>query len=112
MHTEDVLYHPSKVLTEAQRHQYFEQGFLVLESFIDSEWVERINDVTNEFLERSRAVTESNDVFDLAPEHTAASPRLRRIKSPDAQHETYWAYAQDVIADVAADLLGPDVLLA
>ena len=29
---------------------------------------------------------------------------------PDEQHATYWEFAIDVIADVAADLVGPDVV--
>ncbi|MGF1609022.1 MAG: phytanoyl-CoA dioxygenase family protein, partial [Kiloniellales bacterium] len=39
-----------------------------------------------------------------------AEPRLRRLSSPNDHHETYWAYAsQSVIADVVADLVGPNV---
>ena len=35
---------------------------------------------------------------------------LRRLKRPDEQHETYWKFAQGIIADVAADLVGPNVV--
>jgi ectoine hydroxylase-related dioxygenase (phytanoyl-CoA dioxygenase family) len=35
---------------------------------------------------------------------------MRRLKRPDAQHPEFWAFATGVIADVAADLVGPDVV--
>ena len=40
--------------------------------------------VTDEFVERSRGVSESDDIFDLEPDHSAERPRLRRIKNPIA----------------------------
>ena len=36
-----------------------------------------------EFVDRSRALEESNAVFDLEAGHTSESPRLRRLSSPD-----------------------------
>ena len=61
-------------------------------------------------VERSRALTASDRVFDLEPDHTAAEPRLRRVTSPVDHHPDYWAYAREsLLADVAADLVGPDV---
>ena len=71
---------------------------------------ERLRAVTDEFVEQSRALTESNVVFDLDAGHSADEPRLRRLSSPTDLHETYWEFAsQSVIVDVAVDLLGPDV---
>ena len=61
-------------------------------------------------VERSRALTASDAVFDLEPDHTADAPRLRRVTSPVDQHPDYWEYAREsLLADVAADLVGPDV---
>ena len=44
------------------------------------------------------------------PDTRADAPRLRRLKRPDEQHETFWEFANGAIADVAADLVGPDVV--
>ena len=109
MTPEDVLAQPPRVLSQRQREAYFEDGYIMVESLIEEAWLERLRAVTAEFIERSRAVAESDEMFDVAPGHGAARPRVRRIKQPDAQHPLYWEYANDVIADVAADLVGPDV---
>jgi ectoine hydroxylase-related dioxygenase (phytanoyl-CoA dioxygenase family) len=101
---------PAKVLTEEQRESYWEKGYLLLERLIPEEWLERLRAATDEMVERSRAVTDSDRVFDLEPDHTADAPRLRRVTSPVDQHPDYWAYARDsLLADIAADLVGPDV---
>ena len=109
MTPEDVLSHPPRVLTQAQREFYFEEGYLLVERLIPDAVLGRLRAVTAEFLDKSRAHTVSDDDFDLAPGHGAATPRLRRIKCPDHQHEAYWSLATGVIADVAADLVGPHV---
>jgi ectoine hydroxylase-related dioxygenase (phytanoyl-CoA dioxygenase family) len=77
---------------------------------VDRAWLERLRAVTREFVERSRALTESNPIFDLEPDHSAEAPRLRRLTSPVDLHETYWEFAsRSVIVDVVEDLIGPDI---
>ena len=107
---EDVLVLPPRVLTQDQREAYHRDGYLLVDSLIDGATIDRLNAVTAEFIERSRSQTASDRTFDLAPEHTAAAPMIRRIKRPDEQHEAYWEVATGVIADVVADLIGPDVV--
>jgi ectoine hydroxylase-related dioxygenase (phytanoyl-CoA dioxygenase family) len=110
MTPEQILSHPPRVLTQAQRESYFEKGYVLVENVVPNEWIERLRDVTNEFVERSRQITESDAVWDLEPDHTADSPRLRRLTSPVVQHPAYWEFASEsILADVAADIVGPDV---
>ena len=110
MTPEQILSHPPRVLTQAQRESYFEKGYLLVENVVPDEWIERLRDVTNEFVERSREISESDAVWDLEPDHTAEHPRLRRLTSPVEQHAAYWEFASDsIVADVAADVVGPDV---
>ncbi len=98
------------VLTEAQRAQYHEQGWVSVPGLVDDAWLKRLRAVTDEFVEKSRELTESNVIFDLDAGHSPTEPRLRRLSSPTDLHETYWEFAsQSVIVDVAADLLGPDL---
>ncbi|MFO0997691.1 MAG: phytanoyl-CoA dioxygenase family protein [Alphaproteobacteria bacterium] len=110
MTPEQVLSQRPTVLTQEQRVFYFENGYLLLESFISKETVAKLNAVTAEFVEQSREVAKSDAIFDLAPSHTAARPRIRRLKHPEVIDERYWEYAQGRIADVAADLVGPNVV--
>ena len=110
MDIEDILSAPTNILTKQQREFYFENGYLLLEGLISQEWIDRLREATDRMTERSRSVTTSGAVFDLEPGHSANVPRLRRVSSPVDHDPTYWEYAsQSVIADVAADLVGPDV---
>src|SRR6476661_7378385 len=98
------------MLTDPQRTQYHDRGWVSVPGLVDDGWLERLRAVTDEFVESSRTLTESNVIFDLDVGHSAAEPRLRRLSSPTDLHETYWEFAsQSVIVDVAVDLLGPDV---
>lgn len=101
---------PLVVLSEEQRQYYFDYGYVLLEDFVSREWLERLRAVTRKFLDRSRSETTSGEIFDLAPGHSKDAPRLRRLKSPDDQDAVYWAFAREVAADVARDLVGPDVV--
>jgi ectoine hydroxylase len=49
-------------------------------------------------------------VFDIGPDHSANNPVLRRLKSPDTASEAYWNFSTGLMADVAADLVGPNVV--
>jgi ectoine hydroxylase len=98
------------VLSQAQREQYQRNGWIAVPGLVDSGWLERLRRVTDEFVDASRELTESNILYDLDVGHTADEPRLRRLSSPTDLHATYWEFAsQSVITDVAVDLLGPDV---
>ena len=110
MTPEQVLSHQPRTLTAGQRESYFTDGYVSVEKLISDDWLTRLTETTRDFCEQSRGVTESDEVFDLAPGHSADRPRLRRLRHPDNQHQAYWDYATDIIADVAADLVGPDVV--
>ena len=110
MTPEEVLSHPSTVLSQAQREAYFEQGYVCVERVISDEWLTRLNRVTESFVGGSREVDASNEVYDLAPGHDSHRPRIRRLQHPDVRHPDYWAFATGLIADVAAAVVGPDVV--
>src|SRR5215210_4817976 len=98
------------VLSRAQREHYQRTGWVAVAGLVESEWLERLRGVTEEFVDASRELTESNILYDLDVGHSADEPRLRRLSSPTDLHETYWDFAsRSVITDVAVDLLGPDV---
>ncbi len=109
MTPEEILSYPARVLTQAQREHYFEHGFVGIESLVPAETLGELQAVTREFVDHSRQQIVSGDVFDIGPGHTSKSPVLRRLKSPDDQHATYWNFATGLMADVAADLVGPNV---
>lgn len=110
MLTEEVLNHPTKVLTDTQRTAYFEDGFVVVEGAISPEWVSRLRDASDALIERSRAVADNDDTFILEAGHCANEPRLKRVTSPVTHHEDFWAFASESpIADAVSDVVGPNV---
>lgn len=79
------------MLTPEQVQFYKDNGYIALSDILSDAEVRHLQDVTDGFLERSRSVTESDDIFDLEEGHTAEHPRLRRIKRPIKQHPAYEA---------------------
>ena len=68
-----------KRLTAQQRADYERDGVLAVEGLVDVSWLERLRAVVDEFVDKSRALTESNAIFDLDRDHSAEAPRLRRL---------------------------------
>jgi ectoine hydroxylase len=110
MTPEQVLAIEPKVLTQAQREFYFENGYLLVEKVLSDEWVAKLRRTTDEMVDESRQIAESDAKWDLEEGHAAESPRLRRLSSPNDHHPVYWEYAsQSVVVDIVSDLVGPDV---
>ena len=98
------------MLSRQQKDTYEEKGFIVVEDVLSNDEVRALREVTDYFVEQSRSVTEHTDVFDLEPEHSPEDPRLRRLKSPVAQHEVYRDILHhEGILDIVEELIGPGV---
>jgi len=100
-----ILAEPARVLTQTQREHYFEHGFVGVESLVPTETLTALVEITEDFVNQSRAETVSGAVFDIGPGHSADHPVLRRLKKPDDQHALYWGFAMGLMEDVAADLV-------
>ncbi len=74
MQPEKVLQHKPTVLTDAQRAAYFAGGYLVLPDYVPASWLARLQAATAALLERSRAVSRSDEIFVLEDGHSAAQP--------------------------------------
>ena len=110
MTPEDILKHETRMLTQTQRESYFESGYVSSEGLIPKEWLDAVRGASDECLEDSRSESKSGSKFDLAPEHTAENPHVRRIKSPVDVHPVFKKFAvESPFADIAADLVGPNV---
>ncbi|HVH76151.1 MAG TPA: phytanoyl-CoA dioxygenase family protein [Stellaceae bacterium] len=110
MTPEQVLAIAPKALTQKQREFYFENGYLLLAGIVPLETVERLRQVTADLVEETRALSRSDAKWDLDRGHSPQKIKLRRLSSPCDHHPAYWEYASGApLADIAADLLGPDV---
>jgi ectoine hydroxylase-related dioxygenase (phytanoyl-CoA dioxygenase family) len=70
------------MLGREQIEVYRDQGYLLVEGVIDAPLLARLRDATEEMIERSRAVSASDAVFDLDDGHAPDRPRLTRVKVP------------------------------
>ena len=61
----------NKVLSDSDIAKYQTDGFIVLENLVDPGWVDRLQSAMDEFVEKSRSLTESNILFDLEERHSA-----------------------------------------
>ena len=100
------------MLSQQQIEFYRENGYMLVENAVTPEQLARMRDIAYGFIEKSRAVSVSDDVFDLDDGHSAQTPKLTRIKLPHKQHPYFWEVAKNSgITMVLKQLLGPDVLL-
>src|SRR5262245_59986266 len=110
MKDERVLERKPLVLDQRARERYFEDGFLVVPGYIGASWLARLRAVVAAKVEESRSLSASDDQFDLAADHSAAKPNIRRLRKAVDQHPELWAFAIDwCVVDLVADLLGPDL---
>jgi ectoine hydroxylase len=99
-----------KVLSADQRAAYERDGFIALPGLVGADWLKRLQNVTSEFVDQSRSLTQSTPFFDLEPDHTPSQPRIRRLVSPADLHPVFWEFASEsILVDVVEDLLGPDI---
>ena len=98
------------MLTQEQVEFYHREGYLGLENVLPADDVEALRQATDEFVEKSRECTENDAVFDLETGHSPEEPKLRRLKSPAQQHETYDCMLRHrVILDIVEQLIGPNI---
>jgi len=98
------------MLTQAQKDEYDRVGAIVVPDVLSPAEVAELRAVTDGFVERARAITAHDAVYDLEDSHTPAQPRVRRIKAPHLHHPAYAALVRHPgILAVLQDLWGPDI---
>jgi len=109
MNHEEILAREPKLLKQEDRNCYFERGYLGVPGLVSRDWLDRLNQVTDEFVLGSRKANGKDARFDLEPNHSSSIPRIRRLNAPVELHDLYWEFASlGPFADIAEDLLGPD----
>lgn len=101
-----------KILTQKQVDQYNRDGFIAVKGVFTPDEVKELQNVTDEFVEKSREVATHTEVFDvdLKAGHSAGTPKLRRIKDPHKHHAVYnRAMRNEKLLDIIEDLIGPNI---
>jgi ectoine hydroxylase-related dioxygenase (phytanoyl-CoA dioxygenase family) len=98
------------MLSESEIRFYHDNGYLVVSEVFSADEVAALRRVTEEFVEKSRNVTENDDTYDLEDAHRPEQPMVRRLKTPDVIHETYRAASRQAkVVEIVGQLIGPDV---
>ena len=98
------------MLTPEQILSYRDHGYIGVENVFSAAEVADLRRVTDEFVDKSRAVTVNDAVFDLEPSHTPENPRLRRLKDPIKQHAVYRAaIVNPKLLAIVSQLIGHDL---
>jgi ectoine hydroxylase len=101
-----------EVLSEEQVGFYRKNGYLVLEERIPPDVMQAVRGEIARFVEEARGMVASNDRLDLEDSHTAAEPRVRRIKLPHKLSPVFDRLLRsDWILGPVRDLIGPAVRL-
>ena len=91
---------------------YQTHGYLLIENVVDQTQLSKLQNITSDLIEKSKTVTQSNEIFDLDEGHSDINPRLTRIKLPHKQNHFFWDILKNSrITDVLRDLLGKNVIL-
>ena len=98
------------MLSKAQIDEYNDVGAIVVPDVLTANEVRTLSDVTDGFVQRARGLTGHNEIYDLEDSHTAATPRVRRIKAAHLHDPAYAALARHPkIVSVLQALWGADI---
>jgi ectoine hydroxylase-related dioxygenase (phytanoyl-CoA dioxygenase family) len=98
------------VLNQIQIDEYNRIGAIVVPDVLTPDEVQRLRRVTNEFVEKARAVAHHDEVYDLEDTHTPQQPRVRRLKSPHLHHPEYGNLVRHAkIIAILQALWGPNI---
>lgn len=100
------------MLTAEQKAFYDTNGYVMVENVVTADQLRTMQEVTAALIEASRAVAESNEVYDLDKGHSPETPRLTRIKLPHKRDPIFHeVLTRSRVTEVLGDLLGPDTTL-
>ena len=101
------------MLTSQQIEAYRRDGYLVIPRLIEGEQLAELRAVTDRIVAEARGVSANDDLYDLEPSHSAALPRVRRLKPAIfKRYDFFRALTRDAkITSILTGLLGPNIRL-
>jgi phytanoyl-CoA hydroxylase len=101
------------MLTSQQIETYRRDGYLVIPRLIEGEQLAELRALTDRIVAEARGVSANDDLYDLEASHSAALPRVRRLKPAIfKRYEFFRALTRDPkITSILTGLLGPNIRL-
>ena len=95
----------------ALKQHYDAHGYVGAPSLFDASEVQLLRNTTDQFIESARGKSESDSIHDLEDSHNPKdAPRVRRIKDPVQQFDTYGKLARnEKLLSILRTLLGTNV---
>lgn len=98
------------MLTQDQIDFYQRNGYLTLANIFTGDEIAEANEIIDDFIEKSREITESSGHYDLEPNHTPEHPKVRRLGNPVGYHPLFDTMMRsDRILDHLIPLIGPNI---
>src|SRR5215468_6074860 len=99
------------MLTDQQIETYRRDGYLVIPRLIEGEQLAELRAVTDRIVAEARGIGASDELYDLEASHSAALPRVRRLKPAIFKRYAFFhALVRDPkITTILAQLLGPNI---
>jgi len=105
------------VLSQAQKDQFWRDGVLVVEDAVTGQQLGKLQKTFAVWVEQSRQhesdygeTLDERARFDLEPGHTADTPALRRVQSPEEISDEYADVMRNArMVDMVVDLIGPAI---
>lgn len=101
----------SGVLSDRQIETYHRDGYLVIPGLIAGEQLAELRALTDRIVADARGIGDSDELYDLEASHTAALPRVRRLKPAIFKRFAFFhALVRDPkITSILSALLGPHI---
>ena len=97
------------MLTDRQIEDYRRDGYLVIPRLIEGEQLAELRALTDRIVAEARGVAANDELYDLEPSHTAALPRVRRLKPAIFKRYAFFhaLVREPRIVAILQQLLGP-----
>ncbi len=105
------------LLSEQQKDVFWRDGYILVENAVTTQQLTELRGQVSDWVEESRNylndyghTIDGRARFDLEPGHSAQSPGLRRVQSPEEISKSFAEVMRhSAMTDLAAELIGPSI---
>ena len=100
------------MISDGQVRAYKRDGVIVVPDVLGPDTLAQVRSVIAELVAGSAKTLEHTDVYDLEPGHSAANPRVRRIKTPHKVHALFNEIVRgSAVLEILRKLIGTNLRL-